>query len=185
MLNYVKRIVNYLFTKGEEMQTQDYIISKLIPQTHLPYPYDKYACNYRVLQSIGEIVSSINLTKEQIMFLAEHHKDQKYIDNSPNSNIFDVYVYKPEDVINSTLSFLGDGRKAWNCGYVKDGISLNWQNKPISEFDFSIIKLYQQNKALRHFVLGDRYYNLLFDPTPNSISAQLWNIKDIYLYKIV
>ena len=159
----------------------------LVPQTALPYPYDKYGCNFRVLQAMGEVITTFRLDRDRIMFLAEHCRNKAYIGNSPKSNIFDVYVWKPEEVVNSTLAYLGDRRTVWNCGYVKDGQPVGWNGKILSpeEFDYSIIKLFQEDDRFRHFVFGTKEFTLGWDPTPNSRSAQLWRVKDIYLYKLL
>jgi hypothetical protein len=161
--------------------------SDFIYQTDLPHPYNKYGCNFRSLQAMAEVITTFNLDKSRIMFLAEHCKSKTYLGNSPGSNIYDVYVWRPEEVVNSSLAYLGDRRTVWNCGCVKNGQAVGWNGAPLApdKYDYSIIKLFQEDLRYRHFVLGTKEFTCLWDPTPNSKSVQLWSVKDVYLYRII
>ena len=155
-------------------EKKENVIRFLMPQTDLFYPVYKYGCNFRSLQAMAEIKSRRTLSENEIIDLYTIATNRDYIDS-------DCYVNKPEEITNSVFKLYKSKYRVWNCGKVKNGEAVNWKGHPV-KFDYSIIKLYQPDMENKHFVLGDTDYNLVFDPYPNSASAKLWNVKDIYLY---
>lgn len=177
-----------IFKQGRHFM-KEAIINNLIPQTMLPEPYNKYGCNLRVMQAIGELIAERCLSLEEITMLAEEAKSLQYIGPNPRNlkegGPFDVYLYKPEKVANEAASYLGGSGTVWNSGKVYNGEPIAWNGEKTKYFDWCVIKLLQENGVDNHFVLGKKDFSLAWDPTPGSRSAKLWNVKDIYLYKIV
>jgi len=148
----------------------------LIKQTELSYPINIYGCNFRAIQAACEIKCKIGLKKISI-------EDLSYVACNMGHMTNDCYVNEPEEIGNSVLHILNSKYKIWNCGYINNnGVPVGWDKKPI-DFDFCIIKLYQKDKSKRHFVLGNKSFELEWDAYPDSESAKLWDVKDIYLYK--
>lgn len=161
-------------------ETEKEVIKNLIPQTNenLISDIQHSGCNFRSLSAIAEITSKKCLSYEDILDIYRSVLDQGSIKK-------DCEVVKPENLVNFVFKFLDSDHSVWNSGYMKDGIAKTWGNEVTENFDYTIIKLYQKDKSKRHFVLGDREGALLWDPYPNSESVKLWNVKDIYLYKVL
>jgi len=155
-------------------ERKENIIKYLLPQTSLFNPIYEYGCNFRSLQAMAEIKTRHGLNYSEIEDLFSMAMNRKWIDN-------ECYVKSPEDICNSVFKLYKSKYRVWNCGKVQNGEALSWKGHPV-RFDYSIVKLYQPDMINKHFVLGDKNYDLVFDPYPNSKSVKLWNIKDIYLY---
>ena len=166
-------------------ETKKEVIKNLIPQTHerLNKYINDSGCNFRVLSAIAEISCRQCLSCEDILDI--YYIVLKTVIEEKTVIKKDCTVQKPEELINFVFKFLGSEHTALNVGYMKDGIPVTWQNKVTQNYDFTVIKLYQQDMRKRHFDLGDFDVNLLWDPYPGSRSTQLWNIKDAYLYKVL
>ena len=152
------------------------VVKFLIPQTDLFHPVNEYGCNFRSLQAIAEVNSRRDLLHVEIEDLYSQSVNMSWVGE-------DCYVKEPEQLANSVFKLFKSKYRIWNCGVARGTRAVGWNGKPC-KFDYCIIKLWQESMTDKHFVLGDPNFKLLFDPYPNSKSAKLWNVKDIYLYKI-
>lgn len=139
----------------------------------------KYGCAFRCYQAVGELTCNEFLTKEEIEDLGKKAFEKGYLTGNAE-------VEKPEDLARQVLELFGKEKeyRIYNSGYKKDGKAYDWSNKETNNYDYIITKLIQKNKKDNHFVLCGKNSKMIFDPTPNSISAQLWNVETEYLYKV-
>lgn len=162
--------------KKPEVKKQE----RLVYQTELKNPkLNKYGCAFRCYQAIAELTCNQFLTIEEIEKLGENAFNKEYLKGNAE-------VKKPEEIARDVLIYFGKDKdyKIYNSGYRKDGKSFDWSNKETDNYDYIITKLIQKNKKDNHFVLCGKNEKMIFDPTPNSISAQLWNVETEYLYKV-
>jgi len=154
--------------------------TKLVYQTELKNPkLNKYGCAFRCYQAIAELTCNQFLNIEEIEKLGENAFNKEYLKGNAE-------VKKPEEIARDVLVYFGKDKdyKIYNSGYRKNGKAFDWSNKETDNYDYIITKLIQKNKKDNHFVLCGKNEKMIFDPTPNSISAQLWNVETEYLYKV-
>ena len=152
----------------------------LIYQTELADKrLNKYGCAFRCYQAIAELTTNTYMYIEEIEDLGNKAFDKGYLTGNAE-------VKKPEDLARQVLELFGKEKeyKIYNSGYKKNGKAYDWSNKETDNYDYIITKLIQKNGKDNHFVLCGKNSKMIFDPTPNSISAQLWNIEAEYLYKV-
>lgn len=162
--------------KKPEVKKQE----RLVYQTELKNPkLNKYGCAFRCYQAIAELTCNQFLNIEEIEKLGENAFNKEYLKGNAE-------VKKPEEIARDVLIYFGKDKdyKIYNSGYRKNGKAFDWSNKETDNYDYIITKLIQKNKKDNHFVLCGKNEKMIFDPTPNSISAQLWNVETEYLYKV-
>lgn len=162
--------------KKPEVKKQE----RLVYQTELKNPkLNKYGCAFRCYQAIAELTCKQFLTIGEVEILGENAFDKGYLTGNAE-------VKKPEEIARDVLIYFNKDKdyKIYNSGYRKNGKAFDWSNKETDNYDYIITKLIQKNKKDNHFVLCGKNSKMIFDPTPNSISAQLWNVETEYLYKV-
>lgn len=152
---------------------------RLVYQTELHNEkLNKYGCAFRCYQAIGELTCEEYLTVDEVEKLGEEAFTRSYL-------VKNAEVKKPEEIAMQVVDFFGKkGIRIYNSGYRKDGEALDWGNKKTDNYDYIVTKLFQKNKKDNHFVLCNKSGEMIFDPTPNSISASLWNVDTEYLYRV-
>lgn len=168
--------LNYNPPEEEKPKKQE----RLVYQTELKNPkLNKYGCAFRCYQAIAELTCNQFLNIEEIEKLGDNAFDKGYLKGNAE-------VKKPEEIAKDVLIYFGKDKdyKIYNSGYRKNGKAFDWSNKETDNYDYIITKLIQKNKKDNHFVLCGKNEKMIFDPTPNSISAQLWNVETEYLYKV-
>jgi len=160
---------------------------ELVKQTELPEPYLSYGCNFRSLSAIAEIAVDALLTKDQCLSLGEKAIKEGWM-------LEDCTVLKPEQLINETFTLLNSWHRVRNVGYINEkDEALNWAGTIINSFDFIIIRVLHSCGVGDHFVLADKDREIIYDPTPRSISVKIWQdkggdriaAKAMYLYKVI
>ena len=139
----------------------------------------KYGCAFRCYQAIAELTINTYMYIEEIEDLGKKAFDKGYLTGNAE-------VKKPEELAKQVLEAFGKEKeyRIYNSGYIKDGKAYDWSNKETDNYDYIVTKLIQKNGRDNHFVLCGKNKKMIFDPTPNSISAQLWNVETEYLYKV-
>ncbi len=145
----------------------------------LPKRY-KSACNFMVFLAEAQLLYGRDFTIDEILGIEEYALDACWIDK-------EFTVIKPEQLFNYSAVCIGSRFRCRNIGYVKNGKAVYWSGKKIPRREIGFSQIKYRNPSLNyklHFVLGDKNYNVRWDPTENSRSADNNDILAIYIYNL-